>query len=80
MGVNMAKPLNKLSPLTVKSMATKAKKKGKVEKATDGDGLYFVAEPIQSSWWRFDYRIGGKQKRIGAMPPAQRQMRRGTHP
>ncbi|WP_213069481.1 hypothetical protein [Methylomicrobium album] len=46
----MAKPLNKLSPHTVKSMAARAKKEGNVEKAIDGGGLYFVAEPNRSSW------------------------------
>ena len=60
----MAKTLNKLSPLTIKSMGTTAKKEGRVIKAPDGGGLYFVAEPERSSWWRFDYRIDGKQKTL----------------
>ncbi|MCX7099531.1 MAG: integrase arm-type DNA-binding domain-containing protein [Methylococcales bacterium] len=60
----MAKTLNKLSPLTIKSMAANAKKEAKVIKAPDGGGLYFVAEPERSSWWRFDYRIDGKQKTL----------------
>jgi integrase len=60
----MAKTLNKLSPLTIKSMVTTAKKEGRVIKAPDGGGLYFVAEPERSSWWRFDYRLNGKQKTL----------------
>lgn len=62
----MAKTLNKLSPLTIKSMAATAKKAGKATKAADGGGLYFIAEPERSSWWRFDYRIDGKQKTLSA--------------
>ncbi len=64
MGLHMAKTLNKLSPLTIKSMAATAKKEGKANKAPDGGGLYFVAEPERSSWWRFDYRVDGKQKTL----------------
>ncbi|MDD5126216.1 integrase arm-type DNA-binding domain-containing protein [Methylovulum sp.] len=60
----MAKTLNKLSPLTIKSLVSTAKKEGRVIKAPDGGGLYFVAEPERSSWWRFDYRINGKQKTL----------------
>lgn len=60
----MAKTLNKLSPLTIKSMVTTAKKESRVIKAPDGGGLYFVAEPVRSAWWRFDYRIEGKQKTL----------------
>ncbi len=56
----MAKTLNKLSPLTIKSMVTTAKKEGRTTKIPDGGGLYFVAEPERSSWWRFDYRFEGK--------------------
>jgi integrase len=62
----MAKSLNKLSPLTIKSMIKDAKNGGKLIKAPDGGGLYFVAEPDRSSWWRFDYRITGKQKSLSA--------------
>ena len=39
---------------------------GKQEKASDGGGLYFIAEPSRSSWWRFDYRIAGKQNSLSA--------------
>lgn len=66
----MAKTLNKLSPLTIKSLVTTAKKEGKATKVPDGGGLYFVAEPERSSWWRFDYRFDSKQKTlsIGSYP------------
>jgi integrase len=60
----MAKTLNKLSPMTIKSMVARSKKEGKTEKAPDGGGLYFVAEHNRSAWWRFDYRINGKQKTL----------------
>ncbi len=81
MGASKAKPINRLSPLTVKSMAARAKKEGKVEKATDDVGLYFVAEPSRSSWWRFDYQIGGKQKTllIGTYPKIGMQDVRTKH-
>lgn len=39
---------------------------GKLQKASDGGGLYFIAEPSRSSWWRFDYRIAGKQNSLSA--------------
>ncbi|MGZ5052810.1 MAG: tyrosine-type recombinase/integrase [Methylobacter sp.] len=60
----MAKTLNKLSPPTIKSLMTKVKREGKAVKVADGGGLYFVAEPVRSSWWRFDYRSEGKQKTL----------------
>ena len=62
----MAKTLNKLTPLTIKSMIKIAAINGKVEKASDGGGLYFIAEPSRNSWWRFDYRIAGKQNSLSA--------------
>lgn len=51
-------------------MVTTAKKEGRTTKIPDGGGLYFVAEPERSSWWRFDYRFEGKQKTlsIGSYP------------
>ncbi len=66
----MAKTLNKLSTLAIKSMTTMAKTEGHAIKIPDGGGLYFVAEPERSSWWRFDYRFEGKQKTlsIGSYP------------
>ncbi len=55
----MARTLNNLSPMTIKSLEAKAKKDGAADKKPDGGGLYFVAETSRSSWWRFDYRIIG---------------------
>ena len=63
-GLYMAKTLNKLSPLTIKGLVSTSKKEGRAIKTPDGGGLYFVAEPERSSWWRFDYRINGKQKTL----------------
>lgn len=60
----MARTLNHLDQLTIKAEIAKAKKEGKVIKKPDGGGLYFVAEPQRSSWWRFDYRFEGKQKTL----------------
>lgn len=63
-GVPMARLLNKLSSPFIKATQTKSIKNGNVGKLADGGGLYFVAEPLRSSWWRFDYRIDGKQKTL----------------
>lgn len=60
----MARITNKLAPLAVKAAENKAKKNSVPDKLPDGGGLYFVAEPLRSSWWRFDYRFGGKQKSL----------------
>ncbi len=60
----MAHNLNKLSPLTIKAAENQAKKNNLAAKLPDGGGLYFVAEAKRSSWWRFDYRTGGKQKTL----------------
>ncbi len=57
----MAKVLNKLTPLTLKSIIKNVKEVGKANKEADGGGLYFIAEPNRSSWWRFDYRFNEKQ-------------------
>ena len=66
----MAKVLNKLTPLTLKSIIKNAKEVGKANKEADGGGLYFIAEPNRSSWWRFDYRFKEKQKTlsVGTFP------------
>jgi hypothetical protein len=62
--------VNILVNLTIKGLVATAKKEGKGTKVPDGGGLYFVAEPERSSWWRFDYRFDGKQKTlsIGSYP------------
>lgn len=66
----MAKVLNKLTPLTLKSIIKNVKEVGKANKEADGGGLYFIAEPNRSSWWRFDYRFNEKQKTlsVGTFP------------
>lgn len=33
-------------------------------KLTDGAGLYLEVAPAGGKWWRFKYRIGGKEKRV----------------
>lgn len=60
----MARLLNQLSLFTIKSAQTQAVKKATTGKLPDGGGLYFIAESARSSWWRFDYRFGGKQKTL----------------
>jgi len=38
------------------------KHKAKQFKLSDGGGLYLLVHPNGSKYWRFDFRIGGKQK------------------
>ncbi len=47
-GLHMSKTLNKLTAMTIKSMIKNATINGKQEKASDGGGLYFIAEPSRS--------------------------------
>jgi hypothetical protein len=58
----VAKLLNKLSPLIIKSMVQNVKNESKILKASDGGGLSFVGEPKRLSWCRMDYRSEDKQK------------------
>ena len=39
-----------------------AKSRAKPYKITDGEGLYLLVAPSGSKYWRFKYRIGGKEK------------------
>ena len=39
-----------------------AKPKSKAYKLTDGEGLYLLINPNNSRWWRFKFRIDGKEK------------------
>ncbi|CAK0748314.1 Integrase [Gammaproteobacteria bacterium] len=82
---SMSKPSNLLTLLAIKSIVSQAKKDGHQIKRPDGGGLYFIAEPARSSWWRFDYRYAGKQKTLSlglfpdvslAMAREQRDVRR----
>jgi integrase len=41
-----------------------AKPKAKSYKLFDGKGLYIEVAPTGARWWRFKYRIAGKEKRI----------------
>ena len=41
-----------------------AKCKEKSYKLTDGDGLYLLIKPQGGKWWRFRYRLEGKEKLI----------------
>lgn len=42
-----------------------AKPTGKVTRMTDGAGLYLEISPTGGKLWRWKYRIGGKEKRLG---------------
>jgi hypothetical protein len=41
-----------------------AKPQPKPYKLFDGKGLYLEVAPTGARWWRFKYRIAGKEKRI----------------
>ncbi len=49
--------------LTDKSLRA-VKPSGKVQRIFDGGGLYLEVAPSGGRWWRFKYRIAGKEKRI----------------
>lgn len=56
-------------PLNARQIET-AKPKDKEYKLTDGDGLYLLIAPSGAKYWRFKYRIDGKEKKlsIGVYP------------
>jgi integrase len=67
-------------PLT-DAKARNAKQKSKQLKIFDTDGLFLLVSPAGGKWWRFKYRIGGKEKLIslGTYPEvslAQARVRR----
>ena len=37
---------------------------GKVQRHTDGGGMYLEVSPAGGKWWRWKYRFGGKEKRL----------------
>ena len=37
---------------------------GKVQRHTDGGGMYLEISPAGGKWWRWKYRFGGKEKRL----------------
>jgi integrase len=44
------------------TVVRKAKPGAKPYKLYDQDGLYLIVNPSGAKWWRFKYRIGGKEK------------------
>lgn len=71
-----------------------AKPKDKAWKLYDGKGLYLEVAPAGGKWWRFKYRIGGKEKRLSfgvypevsllkareALAEARRRLSQGVDP
>jgi len=47
---------NRLTDKAITAALRTAKDNGKPAKATDGDGMYLLARPNGSAWWRLDYR------------------------
>lgn len=39
-----------------------AKPRDRAYKLGDGQGLYLLVNPNGSRWWRFKYRVNGKEK------------------
>lgn len=56
-------------PLNARQIDT-AKPKEKEYKLTDGGGLYLLVKPNGAKYWRFKYRVSGKEKKlsIGVYP------------
>lgn len=50
-------------PLTDATIRT-AKPQDKPYKLADGEGMYLEVAPAGGKWWRFKYRIDGKEKRL----------------
>lgn len=49
-------------PLNARQIDT-AKPKEKEYKFTDGGGLYLLVKPNGAKYWRFKYRVLGKEKK-----------------
>ncbi|MBF0106863.1 MAG: integrase arm-type DNA-binding domain-containing protein [Deltaproteobacteria bacterium] len=58
-----------------------AKATGKTYRLTDGRGLYLEVSPTGCKWWRYKYRIDGKEKRfaLGAFPDVNLKEARERH-
>ncbi len=58
-----------------------AKPKEKSYKLFDGNGLYIEIVPAGGKWWRFKYRIAGKEKRLslGVYPDVSLKEARDKH-
>ena len=59
-GSNPATPASNLSDIAVKAL----KPKKKAYRKFDGQGLYIEVSPTGSKYWRFKYRIHGKERRM----------------
>ncbi|MCD9029397.1 integrase arm-type DNA-binding domain-containing protein [Luteimonas sp. BDR2-5] len=59
----------------------KAKPTGKVQRMFDGGGLYLEVSPAGGKWWRYKYRILGKEKRLsfGTYPDVSLASARDQH-
>ncbi|MEA3197646.1 MAG: hypothetical protein QOF32_1698 [Gammaproteobacteria bacterium] len=42
----------------------KTKPQAKIQRLSDGRGMYLEISPTGGKWWRFKYRLAGKEKRI----------------
>ncbi|MFH1356618.1 MAG: integrase arm-type DNA-binding domain-containing protein [bacterium] len=58
-----------------------AKATGKTYRITDGRGMYLEVSPTGCKWWRYKYRIDGKEKRLalGAYPDVMLKDARERH-
>ncbi|MDY0331144.1 MAG: integrase arm-type DNA-binding domain-containing protein [Thiomonas sp.] len=52
------------SNLLTDAALRRAKPTDKLQRLRDGDGLYLLLRPDGKRWWRFDYRLGGKDKTL----------------
>lgn len=57
--------LRKVAPMSLTEVGIKAIRPAeKISRHFDSGGLYLEVSPAGGRWWRFKYRIGGKEKRI----------------
>lgn len=63
-----------LSDVSIRS----AKPRDKAYKLSDGQGLYLLVNPNGSRWWRFKYRINGREKllSLGTYPDTSAKLAR----
>jgi hypothetical protein len=54
-----------LSNLLIKN----AKPQAKTTRLSDGRGMYLEISPNGGKWWRFKYRLNGKEKRKHSIIP-----------
>ena len=53
--------LNSLSDNSIRAALKAAAASGKPERRNDGGGLFLVAQPTGSGWWRLRFWHGGKE-------------------